>query len=222
MSSWNANRCSPSSKFSWIASSALCWPRGNRSGIRASPCSPPSPWWMVWMSHRPPRDTRSPVKHQHERQRLPCTCDVREVRSNIAAREIWSNAPIPSMESTVHVVSISHKPCKDRSQHALTTHTGAGLCAASTVFPNCWAIVRAISRRTTSPATMPRTPPSGFREAVNRVRRQLPPTPVLWKRVHRRWTNISARAARDSKSSPGRLRLRRRPTAAVTCCTGTN
>ena len=25
-------------------------PKANIRGIRASPCSPPSPWWMVWMS----------------------------------------------------------------------------------------------------------------------------------------------------------------------------
>ena len=46
--------------------------------------------------------------------------------------------------------------------------------AASCTFPICWAIVRETNLRTTSPATMPLTPPSGFVRAVNKSKRNHP------------------------------------------------
>ena len=53
------------------------------------------------------------------------------------------------------------------SQPALVDNAyWCGEVAASTAWPNCWAMVRATSLRTTSPATMPRTLPSGFVKAV--------------------------------------------------------
>ena len=44
--------------------------------------------------------------------------------------------------------------------------------AAFTISPNCWAIVRDVSLLIMSPATMPLTPPVGFRSAVRRPRRR--------------------------------------------------
>ena len=47
------------------------------------------------------------------------------------------------------------------ARDALTTSL-----VASTGFPSCWAMVRATNLRTTSPVTIPRTPPSGLDKAV--------------------------------------------------------
>ena len=49
MSSRNAITCSPGLMFSWVASRALCCPKANNSGMRGSPCSPPSPCEMYWV-----------------------------------------------------------------------------------------------------------------------------------------------------------------------------
>ena len=52
-----------------------------------------------------------------------------------------------------------------------------GLVALSTAGPNCWDIVLANNFRTTSSATMPRTLPSGFVNAVNLPNRTKSTTP---------------------------------------------
>ena len=47
MSSRKASKCSPLLSWAPTASRAECCPTENRSGMRGSPCSPPSPWRIV-------------------------------------------------------------------------------------------------------------------------------------------------------------------------------
>ena len=80
-----------------------------------------------------------------------------------ARREIKSNAPIPSTEVTVACGSNSVRLWRawaTHSQPAVVIACWHGLVARSTA-------AAVTSRRITSPATMPRTPPSGLDKAVN-------------------------------------------------------
>ena len=77
-----------------------------------------------------------------------------------------SNAFTPSMDVTVALGSNSARPCKAFAMHShptrcrqrmLVRRSGRHHCVS-----NCLAIVLAINLRNTSPAMMPRTPPSVF------------------------------------------------------------
>ena len=70
----------------------------------------------------------------------------------IALREIKSNAPTPSIDNTVALVSLS-----------------VALCTMCAMLSHPLLLIKrlAIRRRTTSPTTMPQTPPLGFSRAVN-------------------------------------------------------
>ena len=87
---------------------AACWPRENKSGIKASPCSPPSPCSIVLtplsLSHKL---LEGLLQNIHTNGK---TCDppgIAAKLSSIALRDIKSNADTPSKDMTVAVGSAS-------------------------------------------------------------------------------------------------------------------
>ena len=86
----------------------------------------------------------------------------------IDSHEIKSYALIPSMDKVVESWSSSTNPrsaCATHSHPALVDKAHwCGAVAASTAFETYWDMVQATNLLMTSPATMPRTPPSGCRQ----------------------------------------------------------
>ena len=81
-----------------------------------------------------------------------------------------SNALTPSIESTVASGLASVNACRTCATHSVPARVRRaywnGAVKRSTASIICWATVRPTKRLMTSPATMPRTPPSGFWSAV--------------------------------------------------------
>ena len=92
---------------------------------------------------------------------------------NIAERNTWSYAPIPS---TVRIVAFGFASVAARSRCPTQSVPARvdkaywnGAHSASNTFMNCLASVLATSRRTVQPVAIPLTPPFGFVSAVNRA-----------------------------------------------------
>ena len=121
----------------------------NFSGISGSPRSPPSPCGRVcttpWESS--PVLRRRATKHSDKRN-----CLTSSTLINPCIKVARSSASVKPW-----------RMCAMHSQPAFVDNAyWCGEVAASTAFLNCWAMVRATNLPTTSPVTIPRTPPSGL------------------------------------------------------------
>ena len=116
----------------------LLVPKENKSGTSASPCSPPSPWWIL--HRRPPTSSLKVKSSKRTKGDTATPPGIRSNPCNMALREIVSQALVPSMEVTVASASTSHKACNTcemHSQPALVERAHwNGEIAASTAGPN--------------------------------------------------------------------------------------
>ena len=94
----------------------------------------------------------------------------------MAPRDTKSKAPIPSTDKMVAsgFASVNARNAwATHSQQALVDNAHwKGDVASFTASSNCWAMVLDVNLLITSPATMPVTPPTGFRSAVNLPKRK--------------------------------------------------
>ena len=161
MSSRNAKMNSPSTKWRCTASNAGCCPIANKRGIMASPCSPPSPAQScAWCPHLPPTSTLTAFHETWTRMALRCAPHHEDPAS-------WHDVRLSRMRCPwVEFCDLLQRMCD-----TLTSRSGgkSALNKSGGILYGFHHLLRLLATNllTTSLATMPLTPPSGFWRAVN-------------------------------------------------------
>ena len=143
--------------------------------MSASPCSPPLA--LADRVHHttgvsPQIRRRGSIEHADKRKNNAAALHVQQTIQH--GNAIWSKALTPSMEITVACGFCAQ--ALQNMGNALAPSTCrqcvlVGCGGAFNAFPICCAMVLETNRRITSPATIPRTPLSGLRNAVIRSTR---------------------------------------------------